>query len=230
MIHPLDNPVWHALSTSHSSFAQGDDLAKRYPMSVCPLAGLASPSPQAYRRLAELVQPEGAAGLVLTEPPSLPSGLTVVREMRIAQMIADGTPAATKEHQFTELSQTDVTQMLALCELTKPGPFKPRTYELGTYLGIKAGGALVAMAGERLRLTGFTEVSAVCTHPDCRGRGYAQALVGELARRIRARQEIPFLHVKTDNVDAIHVYEKLGFRIRRHVYVAVMRTLASAFA
>ena len=104
-----------------------------------------------------------------------------------------------------------------------PRPVRGRTHELGTYLGIKADGALVAMGGERMRLPGFTEISAVCTHPDHRGRGYSQALVAELGRGIFERAETPFLHVKPDNVDAIHVYEKLGFRTRRHLYLAVLR-------
>jgi predicted GNAT family acetyltransferase len=185
---------------------------------------MASPSPEAYHRLAELVQPEGVAGIVLTEPASLPAEWTLGKQMRIAQMTAGLVQSNAKSHPFVELGQADAPRMLDLCERTKPGPFKVRTHELGTYLGIKIEGRLVAMAGERLRLTGFTEISAVCTDPDYRGRGYAQLLVSELMRRIFARRETPFLHVKTDNTDAIHVYEKLGFRVRRHVHVAVVHT------
>jgi predicted GNAT family acetyltransferase len=186
------------------------------------------PSPEAYRSLAEALQPEGGAGLLFDAAPDIPADWTVSRSMAISQMIADSVHAAGHEHRFVELGEANVAEMLALCELAKPGPFGPRTYELGTYLGIRVGGDLVAMAGERLRLTGFTELSAVCTHPDHRGRGYAQVLVAELARRILEREEMPFLHVRTDNADAIHVYEKLGFRLRRLIHLAIVHTRLTA--
>jgi predicted GNAT family acetyltransferase len=112
--------------------------------------------------------------------------------------------------------------MLALVELTKPGPFLKRTPELGSYLGIRQAGQLVAMAGERLKPHGYTEISAVCTHPDYRGRGYASSLVSILIQRITGRNEIPFLHVRTENVDAIRVYEKLGFNTRRIINIVIV--------
>jgi ribosomal protein S18 acetylase RimI-like enzyme len=222
-VHLLDNAIWHALNTTHARFAEGDDLARRYPVAMCPLAAIASPSPAAYRRLAGLVQPGGVAALVSDVPPAAPEGWTLIWALELAQMVADSFHPAGKSHSFVELGQGDVPAMMELCTLTRPGPFGPRTHELGTYLGVKVEGALVAMGGERMRLPGFTEISAVCTHPEHRGRGYAQALVTELARQIKKRGETPFLHVKTDNTDAIHVYEKLGFHTRRHAHLAVMR-------
>ncbi len=222
-LHLLDNPIWHALSTTHSKFAEGNDLAKRYPTAMCPLAGIEAPSDAAYRRLAEIVEPEGGAGMLMETESPAPEGWTLIWGLQLCQMTAEFVRASGKEHEFVELGEDDVPEMVELCTLTRPGPFAARTHELGTYLGIKADGALVAMGGERMRLPGFTEISAVCTHPDHRGRGYSQALVAELGRRIFERAETPFLHVKPDNADAIHVYEKLGFRTRRHVYLAVLR-------
>jgi predicted GNAT family acetyltransferase len=112
--------------------------------------------------------------------------------------------------------------MLALTKLTQPGPFLPRTIELGSYFGMRESGSLLAMAGERLHLTGFTEVSAVCTHPDFRGRGYSNALMSAVISGIMRRGETPFLHVKTEN-PAVHLYQKLGFKVRAQLHLVVIR-------
>jgi len=133
-------------------------------------------------------------------------------------------PAALPD--LLELTAVDAPEMLALAQLTKPGPFGPRTHELGTYLGIRREGKLAAMAGERLRVPGFTEVSAVCTHPNHLGHGYASALVTELVSRILRRGEIPFLHVRADNSRAIQIYRRLGFRDRHLFQLAVIRRSA----
>ena len=113
--------------------------------------------------------------------------------------------------------------MLELTALTKPGPFGTRTHELGAYLGIRASGRLVAMAGERLKVPGFTEISAVCTHPEHTGKSYARVLMSKIIERIRARGETPFLHVRQDNTRAIAVYESLGFQTRKLLHFAVLR-------
>jgi predicted GNAT family acetyltransferase len=115
--------------------------------------------------------------------------------------------------------------MMELTALTKPGPFSPRTHELGTYLGIRRDGKLIAMAGERLKIPGHTEVSAVCTHPEHTGHGYARSLMTEVMRRICSRGETPFLHVRADNVCAIALYYKLGFSRRVLLHYAVLQKL-----
>jgi predicted GNAT family acetyltransferase len=138
----------------------------------------------------------------------------VVRDVPLAQMVWSGSVDAQDENGVEQLSIADVDEMLALTELTKPGPFGKRTPELGTYLGIRDGGRLVAMAGERLRLPGFTEVSAVCTHPEYQGRGFARMLISAVVRQITERGETPFLHVAQVNTRAIRVYEELGFKTR----------------
>jgi predicted GNAT family acetyltransferase len=115
-----------------------------------------------------------------------------------------------------------VADMLALVEITKPGPFRGRTHEMGRYLGIRVDGRLVAMAGERLRPVGYTEVSAVCTHPDYRGRGYGRDLVETLVRNIIDRGEVPILHVEKDN-RAAFLYEQVGFSRRQTIHLVALR-------
>jgi predicted GNAT family acetyltransferase len=224
----LDNPVWNALSTTHASFAEGDDLAKRYPVDVAPFAATPDQSPESYHSLARLLGPEGTAAIPLATMPVLPAGWTVVRKVDSAQMVWNTQTAPRGEHSFEELTISNVEEMLALVELTKPGPFFKRTPQLGSYLGIREAGKLVAMAGERLKPYGYTEISAVCTHPDYRGRGYASSLVSILVQRITKRNEIPFLHVRRENVGAIRVYEKLGFKTRRTINIIVVKKEQSA--
>jgi predicted GNAT family acetyltransferase len=136
----------------------------------------------------------------------------------------DGVPSSSaSDPEIVELSAADVPEMMALTALTKPGPFHKRTHELGTYLGIRREKKLVAMAGERLKVPGYTEVSAVCTHPEHTGHGYARILMIEVMRRILERGETPLLHVREDNVRAIQLYERLGFRLRVLLHFAVLR-------
>jgi predicted GNAT family acetyltransferase len=130
---------------------------------------------------------------------------------------------SSSDPEIIDLSAPDVPEMLELTALTKPGPFNRRTHELGTYLGIRRDGRLVAMAGERLKVPGYTEVSAVCTHPDHAGHGYARILMTEVMRRICYRGETPFLHVREDNVRAIELYKRLGFKQRVLSHLAVLR-------
>jgi predicted GNAT family acetyltransferase len=219
----LDNPVWNALSTTHVSFAEGDDLAKRYPVDVAPFAGTRDQSAESYDSLVRLLGPTRTAALAFVAMPNLPAGWTVVRSGSAAQMVYNGRVDPPVKHSVVDLDVSHVQEMLELTELTKPGPFSRRTHELGTYLGVREGGQLVAMAGERLRPSGYTEISAVCTRPDHRGRGYASSLVSTLIQKITKRDEIPFLHVRTENVGAVRVYEKLGFETRRIMTIAVVK-------
>jgi ribosomal protein S18 acetylase RimI-like enzyme len=223
----LDNPVWHALSTEQSALAQGNGLAKRFPLDVAPFGGLIDQSAAAYDAL-EKILPGAVTALALDAEPVLPPDWEMVQSGEMYQMICEA-PAHLDERQiFSELTKADVPEMLALTKLTEPGPFLPRTIELGAYLGGHDAGSLVAMAGERLHLTGFTEISAVCTHPQYRGRGYGNALLSALISRIVRRGEIPFLHVRTGNVTAVGLYEKLGFRVRAQLHLAVIRYRAAS--
>lgn len=220
----LDNPIWHSLLTEHASFAEGGDLAKRYPGDVSPLAGIKEQSEQAYHALGELLKAEEAAVLFLVEMPRPPAGWQIVRNFPMDQMICSQQPEAVPhDYRIEKLDAADVPEMVALAELTEPGPFRKRTIEFGGYLGIREAGRLAAMAGQRTHPAGFTEVSAVCTHPDFRGRGYAKALVSAVARSIYDRGEVPFLGVKQDNASAKRVYQKIGFTVRRALYVTVLK-------
>lgn len=219
----LDNPVWSALSTTHASFAEGDDLAKRYPVDVAPFGATRDQSAESYHSLARLLGPGQTAALPLSTPPGLPAGWTTVFKVNSSQMVWNGSAPPPVKRGFEDLNISQVDQMLALVELTKPGPFFKRTPELGSYLGIREQGRLVAMAGERLRPLGHTEISAVCTHPEYRGHGYASSLVSALIQKITGRGEIPFLHVRTENVGAIRVYEKLGFKTRRVIEITLVK-------
>jgi ribosomal protein S18 acetylase RimI-like enzyme len=223
--HPLDAPIWEALRTTHASLSLGDELAKKYPREVSPLSGLREQSPEAYASLARLLEPNEPAVLFLTEPPRPPEGWKIIRHSGLEQRMCERLiEAARPEPEFVALGPADVPEMLALTKLTIPGPFSTRTIEFGGYIGVRENGRLLAMAGQRTRPAGFTEVSAVCTHPDARGRGYAEALIRSISRRIFARGEVPFLGVRPDNEAAKRVYERLGFRLRTTMeLVAVAR-------
>jgi ribosomal protein S18 acetylase RimI-like enzyme len=220
----LDNPIWNALSTDQSYLAQSNHLAKRFPRDVAPFGAMKSQSPSEYEALAQILSGEVAA-LFLDTKPTLPADWSMRLSGDMYQMTFDAPPPAEPNESFRKLTQADVPEMLALTKLTEPGPFLPRTIELGAYYGIHDSGSLVAMAGERLRLTGFTEVSAVCTHPNSRGRGYGNALMSTVISGILNRGETPFLHVKTDN-PALALYKKLGFQIRAQLYLAVVQQTA----
>jgi predicted GNAT family acetyltransferase len=219
----LDNPIWHALSTVQAGFGRGTLSAKSFFPLIGPLSGIPDQSPASYAALAEVVQPGGVVALFLESDPAFPSSWSSVHADVMYQMIGDEPLRLAPPGEFRELGSTDVPQMISLAELTEPGPFLQRTRELGRFVGSFHEGQLAAMAGERLQLKGLREVSAVCTHPDHRGRGYARALMSEIIRGIVDRGETPFLHVRHRNVNAIALYENMGFRIRRKLNLAVLR-------
>jgi predicted GNAT family acetyltransferase len=195
--------------------------ARRYPPEVAPFAGLRENTPSAFADLWALVAPGERVALLSTAPLELPDDWPVVMERWIDQMVCES-PASTGAVAFAELGAADVAEMLALTQLTQPGPFAARTVELGRYIGVRVDGRLAAMAGERMRPEGCTEISAVCTHPDFAGRGYARGLMTVLMDDAVAAGRLPMLHVKTEN-GAKRVYEKLGFRVRREVRLTSIR-------
>jgi ribosomal protein S18 acetylase RimI-like enzyme len=230
-MHPLDNPIWRALISTHAGFAQTCNSARKFPREVSVLAGFSEPTPENYDSLASLLRPGERIGLFLQAPAEPPAGWTITDTGPLLQMLYEdpstsspGFPSngARPKPEFISLTQADVPEMLALTKLTKPGPFGPRTREMGDYLGIRAAGTLAAMAGERLRLPGYTEISAVCTHPGHLGHGYASALIESLMERICGRGELPFLHVRPENARAIQVYERLGFTERARLHYVVL--------
>jgi len=214
-LHILDNPIWTALTTRQANFAEGDDLARRYPAEVTALGGLREHTASAFASLARATKDEVVA-LFCFDPITIPEGWETLHTSNLVQMIcAAPNPVADPNRSLVEeLTVADSEEMVALTKLTNPGPFGKRTHELGLYLGIRQQGRLASMAGERQRLTGYTEVSAVCTHPDFQGRGHARILMAAVMTKIFDRGETPFLHVREDNLRAIRVYEKLGFKTR----------------
>ena len=228
-MHPLDNPIWQALTTSQAHLAKTGKLARRFPNDITPLAGFPEPVQDAYESLAAILDDVNATGLLFDFPEHPPAGWTIIAGAPLLQMInengeiAAGSVPPSTPREILELTPADAPEMVTLAQLTKPGPFGLRTRELGTYLGIRHEGRLVAMAGERLRVPGFTEISAVCTHPDHLGRGHAAALMTTLMERIQGRGEVPFLHVREDNTRAIALYERLGFRRRVLLHFAIVQ-------
>jgi predicted GNAT family acetyltransferase len=227
-MHLLDNPIWKALTTRQDQFAQISGQAGKFPHEVTTLASFSEPSSESVDSLAELLEPGETVGLFLLKPVFLPPRLKSVRELQLLQMVHENSSPATRpgtssQSSMIELVPNDVPQMIQLAKLTEPGPFGSRTRELGTYLGIFHHQQLVAMAGERLKVHGYTEISAVCTHPEYTGKGYATALVRELVGRIRARGECPILHVRQDNHRAADVYKRLGFAERITFHLMVVR-------
>jgi predicted GNAT family acetyltransferase len=220
----LERPIWSALTTTHASFALGNDLARRYPPDISPMAAVRDVSEDAcLQSLAKLLAPGDVVGLFSTEPVSAVRNLAVIAQMVVDQMVYERGEAAPIIGEYVNLTPSDVPEMLHLAELTKPGPFAAQTIALGSYVGIRSGGQLVAMAGERMKFDGFTEISAVCSHPDHRGRGHSSLLVSTLMRQFLERSETPFLHVFDDNTSAAALYRKLGFTRRRSITVTVLR-------
>ena len=216
----LDNPPWFALTTKQAHLGRREELAARYHPDVAAFAGVANTTPEAFRQLGLLVAPGGH--VLLTLPELLPpvEGVNAERLFAVCQMVDNGEAASAAQDGVVRLGAADAPEMVALALETKPGPFGPRTHEMGSYIGIRDGGRLVAMAGERMHCEGYTEISAVCVSDAHRGNGIAGRLMGILRREIRERGETPFLHVRDDNATAIGLYERLGFQTRRtfHLY------------
>ena len=224
----LDHPLWYALVGAQSPFAQGPGGARRFKPEVSNLAALApGAAPDAWGELTDTLAPgEHVALFFFDEAPPLPADcpLRVVYEGDYEQMVCTALGSATNSATaFVELGSADVDQMLALVALTQPGPFCRRTPELGRYLGVRHRGELVAMAGQRAQLPGFREVSAVCTHPDHRGRGLADMLVRALVSASLAQGDAAFLHVRLDNDTARRAYERIGFVTRRAMRVMAVQ-------
>lgn len=216
----LDDPVGESLRGHHAHLARRLGLAATYLPDVSTFSTVsADPEPAEWADLARLLG-RGELADMFSSPATPPPGWEPVFVLEGLQMVWSGSgesETGVVEPGVVEMGSDSAPEMLDLVARTRPGPFWPRTHELGAYVGIRDGGALVAMAGERLRPPGWTEISTVCTAPEARGRGHAAHLIRALATRIMARNERPFLHVAETNTQAIALYERLGFKPRRHV-------------
>ena len=218
----LDNVPWSAISGANAHLAERNGLAGRYHRDVAPFCAIADQSAEAWDDLAALVGP-GHRALLFAPEVEAPGGWTVEMQFEGVQMVA-GDIAEPPDIDLVDLGPQDVPEMLALVAETKPGPFSERTIELGRYLGHRVEGRLVAMAGERMHPDGFTEVSAVCTLAEFRGRGLGGALTLAVAKHIRDRGDEAFLHAAGNNTNAIRLYTELGFDMRREdVTVLVLK-------
>lgn len=221
MEHVLDNPIWSSLTGSrHSDLAKRDGAAARYRPEVSQLAAIAESSPDALEDLARLVAPGDSVLVLGVEDLALPGRhWTRPVSVPLLQMVIE-TPLEASHHDFPILREQDGEDAMVLVALTEPGPFLPGTLKLGHYIGLREEGRLVAMAGERMKPDGYTEISAVCIHPDLQGRGLGEALVRAHTDRIQREGLTACLHVAVDNTRAIALYERLGYRARRRLAVS----------
>jgi predicted GNAT family acetyltransferase len=223
--HPLDNAVWRALGSRHRALARERGRARAYRSDVSVFAAVDTFDPASWADLAEVLGPShGCAFLSGDVPSDLPSGWAAMGRVGCLQMLLETdvlTPVVPVP--VRALTPEDVPVMLDLIARTEPGPFRSGTIHMGSYYGHFEGADLVAMAGERLGFDGYTEISAVCTHPDVQGRGFGSALTHHVAAGILARGERPFLHVAEANTSARRVYEKLGFVQRRFIEAVLVK-------
>ena len=223
MTSPLDRPIWHALAGRQTEFAVGAGLARRFRAEVSPFIACVDDSPEALGAVAPLLAPGETVLFLQRGAVAVPPGTRVVEGGTGVQMVAWDYVLSEPPAGIVALGEEDAGAMLALATLTQPGPFRARTHELSQFWGVKdASGRLLAMAGERLKLPGMSEVSGVCTHPDARGRGLAALLSRHVASEIVRRGEVPFLHAYADNAGAIRLYEGLGFRRNGEVEALVV--------
>ena len=227
MADPLDDVAWHALTGPQAHLALGspDGRALRYADDIAPFCGVERLDDHGWSALAELVGPGGVAVFLRGEvEPEPPGWARLVREpatQYVAGDLAELPPEASRE--VTELTASDVPDLVRLAAETEPGPFGPNSHRTGRWFGVRRGGRLVAMAGERMRVEGYGEVSGVCVDPSARGEGLGAVVTLAAAHGIRERGDTPMLHVRDGNDGAHRLYRRVGFEVRRPVTVAVLR-------
>ncbi|KQM74986.1 hypothetical protein ASE74_03130 [Pedobacter sp. Leaf216] len=224
MEHLLDNPIYYALTSGHSHLAKGIDEVKYYKEDITAFAGLKNNSQENLNTLYQISPAESLFVFFSKTPVEIPTQWKLLTHINMLQFVFSGKGiSTTKATGITDLNAEHVTEMIDLVELTKPGPFLSKTIELSNYTGIFVDGKLAAMAGHRFHPSPYREISAVCTHPNHLGKGYAFKVLQEQIKRIVQRSEIPFLHVRNDNQGAIKLYQKLGFEIRTDMIAYVIK-------
>ncbi len=225
MDHVLDNPAWNALVSGNKNLSQGEGQIRYFDEAVSPFVGFEENNAANFQQLYDLSPQNRVFGFVSSAEIEIPAPWQVSLYLNCLQMVYEPTDINTAHEAIglTALTEEHIPQMLALTKLTNPGPFAERTIDFGHYHGVFDGDKLVAMAGQRMHVFNYAEVSAVCTHPDYLGRGYAKQVLQFQVRRILAAGEIPFLHVRYDNQRAIEVYESLGFVTRKTIHFYIMK-------
>lgn len=221
----LYNPVFNALSTTDSHFNTGNEQVKFFDEEVSPFAGFADDNANGFAQLHDLMPPERKILYTIPTPINEPKGWQIQHDIKGLQFVYEGPEIKGEFPNIIPLTATHVEEMIALTRLTRPGPFAGRTIEFGHYHGIFDNGKLAAMTGQRLHIANYTELSAVCTHPDHLGKGYASALLQHQLQIILQHREQPFLHVRDDNERAIALYERLGFKVSRTMHFYFMKRL-----
>lgn len=227
--HPLDRPAWSALTGRQNALAEGDRHAVRLDPAMGVFMAAADPSEASMKALADIISAHPGSATFEAEGSlmdgMLPPEAEIAYRTICIQMHCAGLSAGrgVGDLDVVTLGDADAEEMLALATLTRPGPYRHRTHALGDFIGVRREGRLIAMAGQRLRVDGFIEISAVCSHPDFRGQGLAAALMRLQAERILAAGETPFLHAAQDNIAAIGLYESLGFRARARIAYTVLK-------
>jgi GNAT superfamily N-acetyltransferase len=219
--HPLDCPIWSALTSRQAAFGTDGALARRFREDIGPFAAAIDASPGAIAALAALAHVDDDMSLLERAPPAPPDGVTLKMSAPGVQMLATTVPAGGPNVAYDALEEPDASDMIELATLTRPGPFRARTRTLGRFISVRENGQLIAMAGERIQTDDFVEVSGICTHSDHRGRGLAAALTRVVTDRILREGRTPFLHAYAANTGAISVYRKLGFAHRCDVTHAI---------
>lgn len=222
MAHVLDRPIWASLETRHTHFREGGDLAVRYPQAVSPFVAGRSASPESLAAMIALIGEGEEISIVETDPPAAPPGVLETR-LPLFQMVWESFSSDASIPDIQPLGKGDAEEMLALASLTRPGPFRVRTHQMGRFVGVRENGRLIAMAGERLHAPGFHEISAVCTHPEFRGRGLGPAMMRAVGARILDEGDQPFLHTYVSNAIAVELYRKLGFVVRAELTHAMWK-------
>jgi GNAT superfamily N-acetyltransferase len=218
----LDNPVWSSLTTMHAALALGAGSVRRYPPSVAPFLAVEAEGTPLSAADPSLLS-AGDTALLVGPRPAVPAGWQVEDLGAILQMVCDAVPHVPEGPAIDELGPAQRSEILALTALVYPHYFRPRTPEMGRYFGIHVDGRLAAMAGERMGFPGHREISAICTHPDFVGRGFARRLLAHLGANIARGGATPFLHVAPTNARAISLYEQNGYRVRTPIAFAALR-------
>ncbi|MEM9638588.1 MAG: GNAT family N-acetyltransferase [Pseudomonadota bacterium] len=221
ILKTLDHPIWAALTTRQAHLGMGIGMARMYRAETAHFGTMGPAGVEDPAGLAALIAdyPEGVV-FMQADPILTSAGFDIVDATSGVQMMPTRKIDTMMSSGICDLTAADVPEMMDLVTLTQPGPFRRETHLMGGYFGVKSKGRLVAMAGERMKFPGFTEISAVCVHPDYRGRGIARALTSHVAARISARGEVPFLHAFASNAPAIALYESLGLAVRCMMHIA----------
>ncbi|QGW26723.1 GNAT family N-acetyltransferase [Phnomibacter ginsenosidimutans] len=218
----LANPVWHALGTVQQHLNAGSQQLRFFAPDVAPFAGMENWDAAALHHFEINIPTQRRMYLMQETPVIIPPSLQVHFTVPLYQMICVEFQPAFQEHALEPLTEVHIPQMLELTALTKPGPFVAQTIQFGGYVGVFDGDQLIAMGGERLKVPGYTEVSAICTHPEYRGRQLARHILSHVSQQIIHRGEVPFLHSLTTNEPALKVYQQLGYRLNRNIFFAIV--------